>query len=112
MARKRKESYSPRSASWSLYRPEDLAEKINQSVDLVDKALEETGFNKAVRIREELIRWKTRLIDECKDLTKQINDLTKELKWLKIEMKYKNIMLENIRDILRISREKPTTTEE
>jgi len=52
----RKNAYSPRSAGWTLYRPQDVAEKLGRPLEEVDRVLEETGFNKAVRIRELLIK--------------------------------------------------------
>ncbi len=104
--RSRSGAYSPRSANWTLYKPEKLAEKLGLPVDVVDTALKETGFNKAVRIREELIHWKTRLLDEQKQLSKERQELQAKLKAVSTREKEVSEMLVNIRNILRIPREK------
>jgi len=102
----RSNAYSPRSAGWTLYKPEVLAEKLMLPVEMVDKALEETGFNKAVRIRELLIRWKTELISEQKELAKTRYELQEKLRRIGQREKEVSEMLVNIRNILRIPREK------
>lgn len=104
--RPRRDAYSPNSAGWTLYKPEKLAEKLNLPTETVDKALEETGFNKAVRIRELVIKWKTRLLSEQKELHKKREELQKEIKQVALREKEVNEMLVNIRNILRIPREK------
>ena len=105
--RPRKDAYSPLSANWTLYKPEKLAEKLNLPVEIVDRSLEETGFNKAVRIREEIIRWKTRLLQEQKELHKQEQEILKQLKKVRLRKREVNEMLTNIRNILRMPREEP-----
>jgi hypothetical protein len=104
--RPRKDAYSPRSGNWTLYNPEDVAQKLTLPVPLVDKVLEETGFNKAVRIREEVIRWKTRLLAEQKELSRQEQELRAQLKKVTLRQKETDEMLINIRNILRMPREK------
>lgn len=101
----RKNAYSPLSSSWGLYNPNDLAKELNISSDKVHKALEKTGFNKAVRIREELIKWKERLRIEQRDLTKQRQKLQAELRQLNQRDQELREMLTNIRNILRLPRE-------
>ena len=108
----RKNAYSPRSAGWTLYRPQDVAEKLGRPLEEVDRVLEETGFNKAVRIRELLIKWKTNLIDEQRMLHKERQALQAQLKKVTQREKEVSEMLINIRNILRIPREKPCDQEE
>jgi len=110
--RPRSDAYSPRSVCWTLYKPEKLAEKLNVPVEAVDIALEETGFNKAVRIREETIRWKTRLIDEQRNLHGQHKQLHEEIQKVNTRIREVDEMLVNIRNILRIPREKERETEQ
>lgn len=105
--RGRGEAVSPLSQNWTLYKPEKLAEKLNLSVKIVDKALEETGFNKAVRIREQLIKWKCGLLKEQRDLRKGESKLLKLLAAMRLTKHQNELQLMNIRSILRISREKP-----
>lgn len=101
-----REAASPLSANWTLYKPEVLAEKLGLPLEVVDKALEETGFYKAVRIREEVIRLKTRLLKEQKELTKREQELAKELKQVRRELYYLQRELTHLRNILRLPREK------
>jgi len=103
--RPRSDAYSPRSANGTLYKPEKLAEKLKIPKATLMPALEETGFSKAVRIREELIRWKTRLLDEQKSLHHEIEGLEKRLKQLKQRKAVVQETLIEIRNILRIPRE-------
>ena len=104
--RSRKDACTPKSAGWTLYNPEDVAEKLNKPLSEVDRVLEETGFNKAVRIREEVIRWKTGLIIEQKQLASEEDKLRQQLKNIKGRQHRVSEMLCNIRNILRIPREK------
>jgi len=110
-ARSRKEAYSPESSSWTLYRPEDLAEELGVDIGEADSALERTGFNKAVRIREHLIKWKTRLLREAKEITRTKRILREEVKKVNARERQVAEMLVGIRNILRISREKPKRKE-
>jgi hypothetical protein len=105
-ARNRKDATSPRSQHWTLYNPEDVAERLNIPLKDVDIALEETGFNKAVRIREQLIRWKTKLIAEQKILKHEEEDLKAKLKIIKSSQYETERTLRSVRDILRMPREK------
>ena len=100
------EAASPLSANWTLYKPEVLAEKLGLPLEVVDEALEETGFYKAVRIREEVIRLKTNLLKEQKGLTKREQELAKELKQVRRELYYLQRELTHLRNILRLPREK------
>lgn len=102
----RSNAYSPRSAGWTLYKPEILAEKLKMPLDAVDTALEETGFLKAVKIRELIIKWKTRLLSEQKDLHFERDKLQKELGKIKQREKEVSEMLVEVRNILRIPRER------
>jgi hypothetical protein len=105
-ARPRRDSYSPTSANWTLYDPQELADNLGLEVDIVDRALEKTGFNKAVRIREDLIKRKTALLKEQKELFKLEQKARNKLK----QIEYKQYIVANtlveIRNILRIPREK------
>ena len=105
--RPRADAYSPRSVGWSLYNPGDVAEKLGLPLEAMDLALEETGFNKAVRIREMIIRWKTELLAEQKKPDAEYQ--THRLTMLAIKHRRRQVdeMLTNIRNILRIPREKP-----
>ena len=104
--RPRKDAYTPQSCHWTLYNPEDVANRLNKSIDEVDNVLEQTGFNKAVRIREEIIRWKTKLIEEQKQLAKGELALRKQIQANKSRQYQVEEMLINIRNILRMPREK------
>lgn len=102
---KRATSYSPLSSSWTLYRPQDVAQKLGVPDDRAHKALEETGFNKAVRIREELIRWKERLRKEQNEVNMRREELRHELQKLNQRDAEIKDVLANVRNILRIPRE-------
>lgn len=102
----RRNAYTPRSAGWTLYRPQDVATKLNKPLDEVETALEETGFNKAVRIRELLIKWKTELLDEQRELAYEYKQVREQTLRIKRREKEVSEMLTNIRNILRIPREK------
>jgi hypothetical protein len=101
----RSAAYSPMSAGWTLYNPEKLAKHLDIDTDIVHDALEKTGFNKAVRIREELIRYKERLRKEQKALTNKRQVLMQEK--AKVDQREREVReaLENVRNILRIPRE-------
>jgi hypothetical protein len=105
-AQPRRNAYSPNSVNWTLYNPEDVADELELPVHKVDIALEKTGFNKAVRIRESLIKRKTNLLIEQKELHKLEQRTRGELK----KIQYKQYIIANtlveIRNILRIPREK------
>ena len=102
----RSNAYTPRSAGWTLYRPEDLAEKLGVGVSAADVALEETGFNKAVRIREELIKWKERLRMEERTLAEGQATLRAQLREIDGRLSICRTQLANVRNILRLPREK------
>ena len=104
---KRRNAYSPQCSGWTLYDPSKLAEKLEMPVEVVDQALEETGFNKAVRIREEVIRWKERLRREERELCDQITEVNKTRRSLANRQKQVREQLEGLRNILRLPREKP-----
>ncbi len=103
---KRSTAYTPRSAAWTLYNPKPLADILGLSEPDVDAALEQTGFNKAVRIREEVIRWKERLRAEERELQMQIEALTIERRKLSARHNVVREQLANVRNLLRIPREK------
>ena len=114
MARNRKDAVSPLSVHWTLYKPEKVQEKLNNrssSGDIpfweINKILEETGFNKAVRIREALIKEKTCLIQIEKGYRQSIQSYYKKIKALKQDHKIVREKLELVRNILRIPRENP-----
>jgi len=104
----RSTAISCRSAQWTLYNPEDVAKRLDKPVATVDLALEETGFNKAVRIREDVIRWKTNLLTEQKQIARDQQELRHKQLALKTRANQVEEMLINVRNILRIPREKPT----
>ena len=104
----RKTAYTPKSAGWTLYRLGDLAEKLNVDVVSADVALEATGFNKAVRIREELIRWKERLRKEEAELDAERERLRKEHNAISSRLALVREQLANVRNILRLPRENPS----
>jgi hypothetical protein len=103
----RKAQGGPLSADWTLYDPARLAEKLGLSVAQVDAALEQTGFNKAVRIREEVIRWKERLRHEEAGLRDRLEIIDAERTEIKGRLSIVCEHLENTRNCLRISRQKP-----
>lgn len=102
---KRKTATSPRSASWTLYDPRVLAAKLGVDLLLVEAALEETGYAKAVHIREELIRWKERLRAEERDLQKEIKELERVRAEKRNRLGRAQEQLANIRNLLRLPRE-------
>lgn len=103
----RSTAYSPRSASWTLYDPRKLAEKLGLPVETIDAALEETGFNKAVRIREEVIRWKENLRSEERALLASVQLLEGERRRMKSRLSAVQEQLASVRNLLRIPRENP-----
>lgn len=105
----RKTTDSPLSAGWALYDPKPLAEMLDRHPVIVDNLLERTGFNKAVRIREEVIKWKTRLIHENRQLEHILNGLNSERRTTNNRLKAVKEQLEGVRNILRIPRESPKT---
>jgi hypothetical protein len=100
----------PLSAAWTLYDPRELAAKLGLPVETVDLALEQTGFNKAVRIREEVIRWKERLRHEERSLRERLEVLDEDRFRIKTRLSVVNEQLANTRNCLRISRQKPEAT--
>lgn len=108
MARSRKSAVSPRSTSWTLYKPEILAERLGIPLDVVDLALEETGYYKAVKIREDLIKLKTRLKDDSRCFSDHIETLQALVRHYKRRKIWVDHQLEDVRDILRRPREKET----
>lgn len=103
----RKTAYSPRSAAWTLYDPAELAAKLGLPVEQVDRALEQTGFNKAVRIREELIRWKENLRSEERSLLASLDTLRGEQRRIKARLAPVQEQLASVRNLLRLPREMP-----
>lgn len=102
---KRKAAATPKSASWTLYDPQALALDLDLSVDVVDAALERNGFNKAVRIREEVIRWKERLRHEERSLQAELRLVLQRKRELSGRLKELGEQLESVRNVLRIPRE-------
>lgn len=114
--RPRRDATSPRSVYWTLYRPEKVREMINGkawdrdvliSLEETHRILEITGFVKAVRIRENLIREKTRLLAERHRVEKRRVSLERRLKATKRVSHELARRLVMIRNILRIPREQP-----
>lgn len=106
-AMRRRTAVTPKSAGWTLYDPKPLADRLGLSVEEIDRALEETGFNKAVRIREEIIRWKERLRHEERDLVSDLADLHKRRSVITLRLSRVREQLESVRNILRLPRERP-----
>lgn len=102
---KRRNATSPLSAGWTLYKSDVLAEKLGIEITVLDKALEETGFNKAVRIREAVIKQKEILRKRERELMFKEQELQQELTKVKAEHLHVSEMLGCLRDILRIPRE-------
>ena len=111
--RSRKGSVSPLSAHWTLYKPEALTEELNKlpfgaiKEELVDKALEKTGFNKAVRIRETIIKQKCSFIKQVAEMEKEKREVQSKLNKIKNSIRNCKEKLALMRDVLRIPREKP-----
>ena len=104
------------SAGWTLYKPQKLFDLLvydsritafDFDIKELDEMLEQTGFNKAVRIREKMIRRKCQLLQEQKEIEALIRKTEKNLKDMKRNRHFIQSMLLEIRNILRISREKP-----
>ena len=104
----RKDAAGPESAHWTLYRPKDVADKLNVPLEDVERVLEETGFNKAIRIREELLRLKTRLIKEQRLVSSEEQRLATEIRKVRARKNELSEQLGNIRDILRLPRKAKT----
>lgn len=107
----RRAAQSPRSAAWTLYDPAPLAQRLGLPVEVVDLALEETGFNKAVRMREEVIRWKENLRREERGLLAELTDVNKRRHAIGLRLSAVREQLASVRNLLRIPREKPEATE-
>lgn len=106
----RRTAYGPRSAGWTLYRIADLADKLGVDMVTLDTALEQTGFNKAVRIREETIRWKERLRKEERALMDEQEQHRAALKATGHRLGTVREQLANVRNLLRIPREADAAT--
>jgi hypothetical protein len=129
-ARPRRDAYSPTSAAWTLYNPRKFYEALlrlfrdhvghlprevgvdvvnfileHVNEDAVRRLLEENGFSKAVRIREELIREKTRLLAERKAVEKRRIRLERRLRATRRTSADLGRRLVLIRNVLRIPRE-------
>ena len=89
-----------------MYKPEILAERLGVPLDVVDLALEETGYYKAVQIRGDLIKLKTKLKDDSRSCMRQIEFHAKLVRIWKQRKMSTDCQLEDVRDILRRPREK------
>jgi hypothetical protein len=101
----RRTAYSSLSAGWTLYDPAALALHLGISVDAANEALTVCGFNKATRVREELIKWKERLRHEETALAKEAQRLRAQLRSIADRKSRVDEQLQNIRNILRLPRE-------
>lgn len=105
-------SKGPLSPSWTLYDSSKLLEDLNNqgyNIDqnTLDNLLEQNGFNKAVRIREEVLKYKERLRIEFFNLEKLKIEYTKNINKIKNKQERVQEQLENCRNILRLQRENP-----
>ena len=101
----RRTAYSSLSASWTLYDPAALAGHLGITVEAAHEALVHCGFNKAIRVREELIKWKERLRHEETALAAEAAELRKKLRQIADRKSRVDEQLQNIRNMLRIPRE-------
>lgn len=102
----------PLSSGWTLYDSSKLYEKLSAHCGFfnqkeLDKALEETGFNKAVRVRMEVLAWKERCRIEAQNLNKLLTEYRKQVKKIEERLEVLNDTLQQTRNILRIQRENP-----
>lgn len=100
----RKYAMSPGSEHWTLYRPADLSRELGCDIGAVEIALERTGFKKAVRIREELIRLKSRLKNARRAAFEAAEAHRSLAKKEHVKMVNLDHQLEDIRDVLRLPR--------
>lgn len=108
-------SQGPLSSQWTLYDSSILLEKLSGILppgcsplqEDLDRILEETGFNKAVRIRMEVLAWKERLRIEKQNLHAVRLEYLKVLKRINTRLHVVEEQLQNTRNILRIQRESP-----
>lgn len=103
----RSTAVDPLSSDWSLYDPRRLAKLLfgdasDNHVGAVAAALEKCGFNKAVRVREEVIRYKVRLMGEGRDLDRAIAQVSGVLKKLKAARAANAVEMQAARNILRL----------
>jgi len=82
-----------------------VAEDFLLPVERVSEVLERNGFIKAVRIREALIRWKTRLLDSQRAAALEERALRERLAEMVRERRERERVLLEIRNILRLPRE-------
>jgi len=82
-----------------------VAEDFFLPVERVSEVLERNGFIKAVRIREALIRWKTRLLDSQRAAALEERALRERLAEMVQERRERERVLLEIRNILRLPRE-------
>ena len=101
----RRIAYSTGKAHHRLYRVEDVAEKLGKPVDEVTKALDDTGFLKLLRIRQELLNLKEDLRTKAiPELEAMKPESPFEIFRHKLELRAAYWMIENIRNILRVPR--------
>lgn len=115
LSRKEQSKNNPLSPHWTLYRPREVTEKLLRYLnvrlsnydpyDIVHRALIETGFNKAVRVRKGLTQWKARILKEQKELTHEIQTLDQQRVEKVRRFNALTEQLDEIRNILRIPRE-------
>lgn len=105
--RSKAKAVSPLSVDWTLYDPKTLANKLGLPVEKVEKALEETGFNKSTRQRMELIRYKIRVQHEITELNKYLHRIHAEKRAVRKRMAFLQETCVNLHNILKMPREAP-----
>lgn len=95
-----------------MYKPRVLAERLGVPLDVLELALEETGYYKAVQIRGDLIKLKTKLKDHSRYCSQCIENYGNLLRHYKRRKRWIDLELEHVRDILRRPRERPRTKEQ
>lgn len=103
----------PLSPTWTLYDSSELLKDLQAYTQgpftldqkTLDDLLERNGFNKAVRVRMEVLAWKERLRIEEQNLKKVEAELRENLRKLQLRIAAVQEQLISCRNILRIPRE-------
>ena len=103
-----KQPDAPLEQGWSLYRPALVAYKLDKDIKETDEILQDTGFYKAVRVREELIRYRIRLQRDIAATNGRLMEIADERRALRTRMHFLMDEANELAKIINIAKDKPT----